>query len=303
MALSVLSLGSLGDENITDDKPMLHGVYTALTETGWNEPGDNLKPGEEGLVGGWWGELIVGIDFEEYTAIKRIVNNFHHSVEVSVSTDGKDWLPIMTLPPGATEVQVISRFIRVDWKITKGPKGTIEFYGHLEPNGHLVYTELWLAGPPERELVYENIHKVNGTIQKHEKMYKLVGEGTLISENNKYFRTAQYKNLGSSVEEVLALVQRNAYLNKDCVGFHINTVRGGRYLQAALLMNAAARWPPVMPAEFQEKGAEVAWIGFFDSVEMVPRTDIASTKVGKGWGTWTAYSVDRFAIILPHDNL
>jgi hypothetical protein len=69
-----------------------------------------------------------------------------------------------------------------------------------------------------------------------------VGEGTLISpsglsEENRYFCTVQYRNLGQTPGEVMALIQRAAIQEGDaCVGFHVTTkASDGRYLEAALL--------------------------------------------------------------------
>lgn len=118
-----------------------------------------------------------------------------------------------------------------------------------------------------------------------------LGEGTLISmSGTTWYAVMQYKDIGSSVDEVRDVMMRAVIEAGDaCVGFHMRPIQsGGRYLQAALLYdrNKISAWP-VPPPDALVKATEV-WKADWPGTGEVSYD--LSINVGKGWDGWQCYA-------------
>lgn len=275
---------------------LMHGQYTALSGTGWNRPGDCLKPGNEfGLVGDWWRELIVEVDFGVSTQVTKIVNHFSKAVEVCVASPSKDWIAVAKFPHGETNVHIITSLVRLKWKETPkaedGTGKTLEFWGHVAPQAPTVCFVFHDDGGQRPELADVPFEDIAPDFQGF--TYKHVGEGTLVSEKGRnYYPTLQFNNLGETTEDVRAILERAASRHSACVGYHIcMNASEGRHLEGALLFEPSPLWPPPVPVLFKGVGAVVSWSGFSPSeAEGSPDMKCASVEAGKGWNGWQCYA-------------
>ena len=95
--------------------------------------------------------------------------------------------------------------------------------------------------------------------------YTILGEGTLLAEEgHEYYRVAQFKRLGNSVEEIRKKLEEQCDLEPACVGYHYNEQKtNGRYLEGALLFDASIEirsgWPYEIPLDWQNDGVRHSW--------------------------------------------
>ena len=77
-----------------------------------------------------------------------------------------------------------------------------------------------------------------------------IGEGTLVSENEKtWYSVRQFQDIGSNEDEVKSIMRRAIVeAGEACVGFHFRPIQP-RLLEAALLYDQfkASSWPPNIP--------------------------------------------------------
>jgi len=123
---------------------LTHGTYTAISATGYGRPASELKPGSEfGLLGNFWKELAVEVDFGVHTHLTAVVNHFGEDATIEVSEDGVAWTMAATLPHGRTEVDITSAHVMLRWQETSirlnGNGKRLEFHGYQAPGAPMSF--------------------------------------------------------------------------------------------------------------------------------------------------------------------
>jgi hypothetical protein len=166
-----------------------------------------------------------------------------------------------------------------DWQFQKVKSEGIYAIRHAVTNDCLCYRGTAL----EQEECLSELQSLDQDAEYH---YIEAGEGTLVSDIERIYLYAQYRDLGIDVAEVRAVVAPVCSADGACVGYHVNTVEDDpQYLEAAILWDgdlyeathgSGYVWPPTIPPSFSFHGGTLA-----DST-LDPHNNILSTPVGTG---------------------